>query len=366
MHPSFPSSTFPNHWTLATGLYPEAHGIVGNTFYDPVLKEEFMYNKEEVTNKTQWWGGEPIWVTAALQGLRTAVDMWPGSTASVHHVRSNFLVKFNETVSPHEKMDTVLKWIDKPTEERPQLIAVYVPQVDTVGHKNGPVSLEMNSTIIEVDTAIGYLIKGLEDRNIDTHIHVVIMSDHGMTSTGASKRIYYDDILSPTVLSSLREPEASPLLNLRPSTNISSDSLLKSVYHELKNYTQHVANPHFKVYLKEEVPMRYHYRASQRIAPIVAIPDPGYLFSLHEDINRSKQHEVFRTVGSHGYDNLFPDMRAIFLAQGPKILRRYGRGSVIAPFFNTEVYEFITDLLNIPSAPNNGTLGGEFFRVSRG
>ncbi|OAD69578.1 hypothetical protein PHYBLDRAFT_156134 [Phycomyces blakesleeanus NRRL 1555(-)] len=363
MHPSFPPSTFPNHWTLVTGLYPEAHGIVGNTFYDPALDKEFIYNNNEITKQSEWWGGEPLWVTSALQGLRTAVDMWPGSTASVNHVRPNFVVGFNSTVTPLEKIDTVLGWLDLAQNERPQFMAVYVPQVDIVGHEKGPDSEEINDAIIDVDNAIGHLIEELTERNLGRHVHVIVVSDHGMSSTGPSKLIYYDDILSPESLASLREREAMPLLDIRPNANASFDRMVNKIYRELHNYTENSPDPHFKVFLRKDVPSRYHYSNTDRITPIVAIPDVGYTFVLHDEVAPNAQ-KTFLTLGHHGYDNLAPDMRAIFIAKGPKLNLRFNHGAVVIPFFNVEVYGLITELLNIVAAPNNGTLQGGFFATS--
>ncbi|RCH82355.1 hypothetical protein CU098_007883 [Rhizopus stolonifer] len=248
-------------------------------------------------------------------------------------------------------MDITLNWLDLPYNERPQIYTVYVPQIDQEGHRGGPYSAKMNSHIKQVDNALGYLIEQIELRHLDSHVHIVIVSDHGMAETDSSRLIYYDDILSKDVLQHVMHREAFPLLDLRPDKQAPSDTIQK-MYHQLYAYTQTNHSAHYQVFLKQDIPERYHYKHSDRITPVVAIPDVGYTFVTHQD--------KFVKGGNHGYDNLADEMRAIFLAKGPKVNRAYREGTVLAPFFNTEVYEFITELLNMDAAPNNGTLRADF------
>lgn len=191
---------------------------------------------------------------------------------------------------------------------------------------------------------------------MDQHVHTVVVSDHGMTETRDNKLIYYDDILPDTLLQHVRDREALPLLDLRPSPGAPNDTVHK-IYEALLNYTQTQTEAHFKVYLRENVPDRFHYKHSTRITPIVAIPDLGYSFVTH---NQVEKKGGFKLGGNHGYDNLEDDMRAIFLARGPKIDRVYKPGSILGPFFNIEVYNLLTELLNMDAAPNNGTLHADF------
>lgn len=214
----------------------------------------------------------------------------------------------------------------------------------------------MDKFIKEADDSIGYFLKEIEKRNLDSHIHVVVVSDHGMTETKDSKLIYYDDILSDNVLKHVRNREALPLLDLRPSPGAPEDTV-KKIYDELYNYTQTATEPHFQVYLREDVPDRYHYKHSERITPIVAIPEVGYSFVTHAEVDKKGG---FKKGGNHGYDNLADDMRAIFMAKGPKIDRVFKSGTILAPFFNIEVYNLLTELLNMDAAPNNGTLHADF------
>ncbi|KAG2218375.1 hypothetical protein INT45_013326 [Circinella minor] len=357
MHPAFPSVTFPNHWTLATGLHPESHGIVANEFYDPILKKDFSIQDDDA----RWWKGEPIWMTAKRQEKESALIMWPGSF--ITGLKPERVIPFNDTMPAIEKMDIALNWIDLPRHERPNFIGVYIQQIDEKGHQYGPEGSDINKAIKDMDQAIGHLWDGLAERNLLGRIHIVIVSDHGMAEVDRSRVIYYDDILSSTSKSYLREREAGPLLGLRPKEDAPKHAV-QQIYQELYNYTQTHPEPHFQVYLRDDVPIRLHYNHNERIAPIVAIPDVGYVMVDHKEWHPTSSKEPFTRHGIHGYDNLAKEMRSIFIAYGPVIDSFYGRRSVVAPFFNTEVYGFVCELLNIESNPiQNGTMSGQFVRI---
>ena len=300
-------------------------------------------------------------MTAKRQEKESAVIMWPGS--SITGLKPERVIPFNDTMPATEKVDIALNWIDLPRDERPNFIGVYIQQVDQNGHRYGPDGPDMNKAIIDMDQAIGRLWEGLADRNLLGRIHVVIVSDHGMAETDRSQVIYYDDILSSSSRSWLREREAGPLLGLRPKANAPKHAVQK-IYQELYNYTQTHSDPHFQVYLRDDVPIRLHYNNNERIAPIVAIPDVGYVLVDHERWHPKSSKEQFAPHGIHGYDNLAVEMRSIFMAHGPAIDSLYGRRSVVAPFFNTEVYGFVCELLNIdPNPIQNGTMNGQFVRI---
>ncbi|KAI9320927.1 alkaline-phosphatase-like protein [Dichotomocladium elegans] len=361
MHPSFPTITAPNHWTLVTGLHPESHGIVANEFYDPDLKKEFMFTDDELSHDPRWWKGEPIWSTLKRQQKRAAAIMWPGSTVQGH--KPDIVIPFNATITAQQKMDQVLQWLDLPRDQRPHFIGVYIQDVDQQGHATGPHSEPLDNVLVEIDNAIGYLMEGYGKRNILGGINTMIVSDHGMAETDRSRVIYYDDILSNVSLSWLREREAGPLLGLRPKDGAPEEAVDR-IYQELYNYTQRTPDSHFQVYLRQNVPDRFHYRNNPRISPIVAIPEVGYVLANHDEWHPKTSTEPFAPRGIHGYDNFAQDMRAIFMAVGPQIDLMYGRYSVVAPFLNTEVYSLLCILLNISPAPHNGTLDGHFYRIA--
>ena len=178
MLPAFPSVTFTNHYTLVTGLYPESHGILGNEFKDTERNESFIYFNPNSSRKSQWWGGEPIWVTAVKQGFKAATLFWPGSEAVIKSTRPTYWEPYNSSVTLPEKIEHILKWIDLPRAQRPLFMALYIPNIDQIGHKYGPDSPELNATLQYVDFALGQLMKGLQKRALKEKMNTIIVSDH--------------------------------------------------------------------------------------------------------------------------------------------------------------------------------------------
>ncbi|KAI7889381.1 alkaline-phosphatase-like protein [Mucor mucedo] len=359
MNPSFPSITFPNHWTLVTGLYPEAHGIVANEFYDPILGEQFIHKNASISGDPKWWGGEPIWITSKNQGKKSAVIMWPGSNVPIHGVSPDYYVPYTRETTAIDKMDITLGWLDLPIGQRPQSISIYIPQIDQKGHGGGPEGKQLNSVLSAMDDAVGHLMDGLAQRNLEKHVHLVVVSDHGMAQSDRSRLIFYDQILSAESQSFIREREAWPLLGIRPKDD-APDYAIDQIYNEIIQYMKQLPEEdrHFQVYKREEMPARFHYDATERVAPIVMIPDVGYIIMRSTDYNTVTGK--YGPNGVHGYDNMALEMRAIFAARGPGIDRYYSHGTVVDPFYNTEMYRFLTTLLELDPAPNNSTLNGIF------
>lgn len=321
MSPSFPSVTFPNHYTLVTGLYPESHGIVGNSFWDPVSKKDFFYTDPSRSMQREWWGGEPIWATAEKQGIRTAIHMWPGSEAHISDVEPSFLDKYKGKEPLLDKVDRVLELLDKPGQEdesvlpadmRPQLIAAYVPNVDSDGHKYGPNSTEMRATISSVDNMLDQLFIGLEKRNLTQVVNVVVVSDHGMASTSTDRLIQIDDLID---LDLIERTEGWPLYGLRPK--FIDD--LQGLYETLVAAAS--ASGNFEVYLRDlNMPERYHFSKNERIAPLWIVPNTGWAIVTKEEfdvVDAKAKGTDYRPKGLHGYDHENPLMRAIFVARGP-------------------------------------------------
>ncbi|KAI9741626.1 MAG: ectonucleotide pyrophosphatase phosphodiesterase [Cirrosporium novae-zelandiae] len=385
MLPSFPSVTFPNHFTLVTGLYPESHGVVGNTFWDPSLQDEFYYTDTSNSMQPKWWDAEPIWATLEKQGIRTGIHMWPGSEAHIGGIEPTYVDKFNGTEELSRKVDRILELLDLPgtndtdsesQEQRPQLIASYVPIVDADGHKYGPNSTQIRSTISRVDTMLSQLFKGLESRNLTSIVNVIVVSDHGMATTSTNRLIQLEDLVNPELLSHI---DGWPLYGLRPKN--SED--LQAIYASILNKTKE--NPNVEVYLRDKnMPKRYHFKNNDRIAPLWIIPKTGWAIVKKEDfdVNRAlAAAEEYHPRGLHGYDHEHPLMRAIFIARGPSFPHRKGSRVEIfrkfpylhspiacmyksskrlvlraSPTENTNVYPILCDTLDIEPLPNNGTL----------
>ncbi|KAL8926874.1 MAG: hypothetical protein Q9208_002683 [Pyrenodesmia sp. 3 TL-2023] len=355
MLPSFPSVTFPNHYTLVTGLYPESHGVVGNTFWDPALNEDFFYTDPTRSMQPKWWaGGEPLWVTTEKANVTTAVHMWPGSEAHIMSLEPTFLDKFNGTEDLMLKVHRILELLDTPVPpdsaitSRPQFIAAYVPVVDADGHKYGPNSTEIKATIKRVDTMLHNLFKGLDERNLTKIVNIVVVSDHGMATTSTNRLIQLDDLVNLNLVDRI---DGWPLYGLRPK-NLAD---LQGLYARLLEEAEH--NENFEVYTKETMPERYHFSNNDRIAPLWVIPKTGWAI-VHKkdfDVKEAKaKGTVYHPKGLHGYDHEHPLMRSIFIARGPAF--PHEPNSRLEVFQNIEVYNIVCDSLGIEPKANNGTL----------
>lgn len=320
MLPSFPSVTFPNHYTLATGLYPEAHGIVGNTFWDPEMKAEFYYTDPARSLDPKWWAGEPFWATAEKQDVRSAVHMWPGSEAHILNIEPSIMDKYNGKEKLDNKVTRILQFLDMPGKEdesvdpkhmRPQLIAAYVPDVDADGHLYGPNSTEIRTTIQAVDTMMDQIFQGLEKRNLTNIVNVVVVSDHGMATTDKARLLQLEDLVDT---SKIEHTDGWPLMGLRPKNVEDTQSL----YDGLKDKAK--TTPGIEVYLRDvDMPERYHFSKNERIAPLWIVPKTGWAIVKKSEFDLATvgADAVYHPRGLHGYDHEHPLMRAIFIARGP-------------------------------------------------
>ncbi|KAL8690961.1 MAG: hypothetical protein Q9218_003719 [Villophora microphyllina] len=356
MLPSFPSVTFPNHYTLVTGLHPESHGVVGNSFWDPQMNEDFFYTDPTRSMQPKWWAdGEPLWVTAEKQNVTTAIHMWPGSEAHIMSLEPTFLDKFNGSEDLTRKMDRILELLDTPgpalepaVASRPQLIAAYVPNVDADGHKYGPNSTEIKETIKNVDDMLHKLLTGLAQRNLTQVVNVVVVSDHGMATTSTDRLIQLDDLIDLNLVDRI---DGWPLYGLRPKNPADLQGLYATLLEEAKH------NDHFDVYVRETMPERYHFSNNDRIAPLWVIPKTGWAIVHKDDFDVAEAKamgKVYSPKGLHGYDHEHPLMRSIFIARGPAF--PHEPNSRLEVFQNIEVYNIVCDSIGIEPRPNNGTL----------
>ncbi|OAA61651.1 type I phosphodiesterase/nucleotide pyrophosphatase [Niveomyces insectorum RCEF 264] len=370
MLPSFPSVTFPNHYTIVTGLYPESHGVVGNTFWDPALQADFHYTDPARSLDPKWWDGEPFWVTAERAGVRTAIHMWPGSEAHILGVEPTYVDKYNGDEALPSKVARILEFLDKPGLEadpaavpafvdgsrgrernvRPQLIAAYVPNVDADGHRYGPNSTEIRGTIQAVDTMLDQLFQGLAARNLTHIVNVVVVSDHGMATTDATRLLQLDDLVD---LDRIEHVDGWPLVGLRPRAGVDVAALYDDL---VTNRTAN--NPNVEVYLRDStMPARYHFSRNPRIAPLWLVPKTGWNIVPRSDFDVAaalKTNAVYHPRGLHGYDHEHPLMRAIFVARGPAF--PHAPNSRLKEFQNIEVYNILCDSVGLAPRPNNGTL----------
>jgi predicted AlkP superfamily pyrophosphatase or phosphodiesterase len=331
MVPVFPTLTFPNFYSIATGLYPEHHGIVSNTIKDTLLGA-FTLRDTAAVRDPRWWGGEPIWATAVKQGKRAATYFWPGSETAIGGVRPTYYKLYDARVPNDARVRQVLDWLSLPADSAPSLVTLYLGDVDQAGHEFGPDAPETDSAIARVDSAIGALLAGLEQRRLDQRVNLLIVSDHGMTEVRPDHFLYIEDLLDP---GSADIVDLGSIVSLAPRPGRGEE-----VYRRL------VRVPHLRVYRKPEIPAAFHYRASPRIQPIVAIADEGWMVTTRLPRGRNPPR------GMHGYPPDVPSMRALFLARGPA----FRKGAVVEPFQNIHLYALLAKLLGLTPAPGDGVL----------
>jgi len=330
MVPVFPTKTFPNHYTIVTGRYPAKHGILGNVFTAPDVGGRLTLWDRDAVRDARFYLAEPIWVTAERQGRRTAPLFWPGSEAPIHGARPSYNLPFDGEMPDTARVSRLLGWLDLPLERRPAFLTLYSSAVDNAGHDHGPDAPETNRAIAQVDSLIGLLTAGLAERG---GANLVIVSDHGMASTGPDRVIRLDDYVSADAL---RVDEMSALLTGWPAAGLED-----SVYRGLKRA------PHLVVYRRAELPARFHLEDSPRVAPIVAMADEGWTIA-----QRTATGQPTIILGNHGFDDTLPSMRGIFIAQGPA----FRRGVTVPPFRNIHVYSLLAEVLGLDPAPTDGSL----------
>ncbi|MFL3028445.1 MAG: ectonucleotide pyrophosphatase/phosphodiesterase [Candidatus Neomarinimicrobiota bacterium] len=321
--PIFISKTFPNHYSIATGMYAENHGLIANSFYAPDLDKTYSIRDRKAVENGQFYDGEPIWVTAENQGVKTASYFWVGSEASINGVQPTYWKRYDQKASFESRIDTVMTWFSYPIKQRPRLALLYFHEPDGTGHEYGPNSPEIVMQIERLDNVLGNLISKINKLDISSKLNIIIVSDHGMTDVYPENSI---DLSSYTDLSLLSVSGAGP------TVFISSDSkkLLKNAYNDLKSINN--AN----IYWKNKIPKRFHYRNHVRIPDILVLADEGWsLMPLG--------HGSYNPKGSHGYDNLLDNMKAIFIANGPSFKSGYKREE----FENIHIYPLVAHILGI-------------------
>ncbi|MDH3456732.1 MAG: ectonucleotide pyrophosphatase/phosphodiesterase [Gemmatimonadota bacterium] len=334
--PVFPTKTFPNHYSIVTGLHVEDHGIIANSMYDPAMDAWFSLGNRDAVTDPRWWGGEPIWVTAEKQGLTAAAFFWPGTETAIQGVRPTFWNPYDGSIPNTERVNQVLAWLDLPLSARPALITLYFSDVDDAAHRSGTESEETRAAIRRVDAVIGELIGGLEARGIADAVNIIVASDHGMVDIALDRVIFLDDYLD---LERVTVVDWNPVASLRPPPDE-----IDLVYRALDG-----AHPNWSVYRKDDIPDRYHYRQNGRVQPILVVADEGWSITSRDfHAARPDRH----AGANHGYDNQLVSMGATFIAAGPA----FRRGEVVPPFQNIHIYEMLCAILDLTPAANAGSL----------
>ncbi len=331
MMPSFPSKTFPNHYTLATGLYPDHHGIVANTFKVRRNGKVFSLGNNEMRNDPQYFGGDPIWLTAKRQGVTTATVYWVGSDVPIkgeyatywHHYQQNRLTF-------PQRVDEVLRLLELPEQERPHLIMAYFEEPDASGHNHGPMSARTRRAMEQMDSTLQVMWSRIQQLPIAADVNLIVLGDHGMTWVDPERMIYPHEYLKPEWVE--RITNDFPAL----------------VYANRHDYVDSICNAlkgvdHLRVWKRQDVPEYLHYGSNPNVGDVVVLPDVGWVFD-----NRK-----WKAGGTHGYDHTASDMLVAFRAVGPDFKRGYVKE---AKFRNVDIYPLLAYLLGVKPADNDGDI----------
>lgn len=333
--PVFPTKTFPNHYSIATGLFVENHGIISNSFPDDSLEGRFSYGPQDSENDERWWGGEPIWTTVELQGKTSATMFWPGTEASINGVRPTKWVDYDGSLDNYARIDSVMQWLDPAGDVNADFATLYFSDVDSRGHSYGPNSPEVDEAVVEADALLGYLLERITELNLSDQLNILITSDHGMAELSDDKIIFIDEIID---MNDVRVIDWTPVALLQPD-----EGKKEEIYRTLKKNEEN-----YQVYKKEDLPREYNFTNHHRIPEIIMIADVSWTIT-----SRSFYEQRGLIAGTHGYDHRAPEMATIFYASGPALKQ----GEVVAPFQSVHLYELMANLLNVEPAENDGNLG---------
>lgn len=324
MIPSFPSLTYPGHYSIASGMYPAHHGIVNNDFYDPQRKDVYgLSNRKKVEDGT-WYGGVPIWVLAEQQQMLTASFYYVATEANIKGIFPTYYYRYNEKIPIDKRIQVVVDWLNLPAERRPHLISFYFPEVDHDGHVYGPVAPETANAVRILDSSVYKLVQAVKTTGLP--VSFVFVSDHGMTNV--------DKVNTLTLPAEIDTSKfIIPSDGILVSMHAKNKSDVESTYQLLKEKENN-----YKVYLKSNAPKRLHFSDKDdkfnRIGDIILIPTWPKVFNIkNKRVNQ----------GWHGYDPaLVKDMHATFLAWGPAFKKKQ-----ISSFNNVHVYPLLADMLGL-------------------
>ncbi len=329
MVPSYPSSTIPNHFTLATGLVPDHHGIVNSQFWAPEKGELFSMGDSATRYNPYYFGGEPIWVTAKKQGVKSASIYWVGSDVAIQGLYPDYYLRWDNEprLTYPQRVEEALRIAKLPESERPSLLMVYFDEPDWTTHHYGPIAQESEAVIEELDSLMGILYRGLKE--LDYGVNLIVTSDHGMTEISDEKFISIEQTVNPDWV--------ERIVSTNPTSIFCKEGCRDSLFEQLSKVK------HISVWRKEEVPAHLNYGSSNHLGDIIVAPDLGWQFATTpRGLN-----------GAHGYDINEPDMQIIFRACGPDFKRGY---TLPHSFSNVDLYSILAELLKIEPAKTDGSL----------
>jgi predicted AlkP superfamily pyrophosphatase or phosphodiesterase len=336
MEPCYPSKTFPNHYTIATGMYPDHHGLVDNSFRDLAKNAVYSIGKREMVEDGSWYGGTPLWVLAEQAGHRTASFFFVGSEADIQGIRPTHYRRYDAGISNQDRVRQALDWLSLPGKERPRLITMYFSDMDDTGHRYGPDDdIRLAATLEKLDETLGMLFDGI--KALPVPVNVVIVSDHGMQSVPVAGLIPVEKLQA-------REDERYELVNNGALVHLylSDKADVGRVSARLKETAAH-----YQIYATREVPYFDVSPDNPRWGDIIVVPDSGHYFAGAR-VMAMRKASGQAVVGEHGFDTRRLDMHGIFYAKGPDIRQ----GLVLPTFKNIHVYPFVCRLLGLQVPAN--------------
>lgn len=331
LQPAYPSNTFPNHYSMITGLYPQNHGIVNNRFWVDEFNDYYRLGDNERVLNPDFYHGEPIWNTAQKQGIKSASYFWVGSEVGIGGEHPTYWHPYDGSVPFVTRADSVIAWLQKPIEERPRLITWYLQEPDHSGHVYGTDSEELRAMVTQVDSVVGYFRQELAKLPIADKVDFMIVSDHGMANYDPDKMFNLWEYLPVDSFKYVVEGAPALLYTKDPAYIDEAMKILEEI-------------PGISAYRRSEVPSRFHYNESDRIGDIVIIPDlGGYVF-----FNESPR---LGNKAGHGFDNALPEMQGIFFGVGPS----FAKGVKVSPTPNVTIYPLLCHLLQLTPAPNDAS-----------
>ena len=331
--PVYPSKTFPNHYSLATGLYPDNHGIISNTFYDEELQHLYRIGDRSAVENGAFYEGEPIWTTVEKNDMIAASMFWVGSEADVNGHQPTYWNRYDGSIPFEARVDSVINWLSLPKKLRPRFITLYFHQPDGVAHDYGPVSEQTDSVVTYLDGIIGLLTDRLNDLAVAKRLNLIVVSDHGMGEVSGEKVVNLKEHIPEELVEYFTGSNPSILVD-------PVDEYLDSVHVLLNNI------PHVKAWSAESMPEHYTYGKHRRFPGLVAEADSGWSI-----IATDRPGYSMRSKGTHGYDPANTDMHGIFYAKGPAFKKGFKSGSL----HNVDIYNIVCRIFDIESAPNDGS-----------
>ncbi len=340
LRPVFPSKTFPNHYSIITGQYPQNHGIISNNMTDPYKNRRFRLGAQDQITNPAWYFGEAFWETAERQGIRCASFFWPGSELTTEHRRPSVFKQYEHEFPYEQRVDTVVSWFNLPYGERPHFVTLYFDLTDTYGHRFGTSAPETDWAIAKLDSILARLVHGLKASSVKDSINLIIVSDHGMADISDDRMILIENLVS---LDDVQVLDNGPLLTLR----VESEKR-EAVFTSLK-----ASENHYRAYLKSEMPAWYYFNSHPFMGDIILLPEIGWEIHTEKSLESAKK---WGSKASHGWDNYAIEMHGIFFASGPLFKKGYRTGTLQ----NIDIYPLLCEIFQMDART---TIDGKLERI---